>query len=34
MVGALLNARIADSKSADDILLAARRALYREIAAA
>jgi TetR/AcrR family transcriptional regulator, transcriptional repressor for nem operon len=34
MVGALLNARIADAKGADDILRAARHALYREIAAA
>lgn len=33
MVGAMVNARIANSKSADDILRAARRALYREIAA-
>jgi TetR/AcrR family transcriptional repressor of nem operon len=33
MVGAMINARIADAKSADDILRAARRALYREIAA-
>jgi TetR/AcrR family transcriptional regulator, transcriptional repressor for nem operon len=33
MVGAIINARIANSKSADDILRAARRALHREIAA-
>jgi TetR/AcrR family transcriptional repressor of nem operon len=32
MVGAMINARIADAKSADDILRAARHALYREIA--
>jgi TetR/AcrR family transcriptional regulator, transcriptional repressor for nem operon len=34
MVGAMINARVADAKSADDILRAARHALYREIAAA
>jgi|APFre7841882630_1041343.scaffolds.fasta_scaffold24214_2 TetR/AcrR family transcriptional repressor of nem operon len=33
MVGAMINARIANSQSADDILRTARRALYREIAA-
>jgi TetR/AcrR family transcriptional regulator, transcriptional repressor for nem operon len=32
MVGAMVNARIAKSKGGDDILRAARRALYREIA--
>ena len=32
MVGAMVNARIADSKSAEDILRAARHALYREMA--
>jgi hypothetical protein len=30
----MINARVADAKGTDDILLAARRALYREIAAA
>jgi TetR/AcrR family transcriptional regulator, transcriptional repressor for nem operon len=33
MMGAMISARVADSKSADDILRAARHALYREIAA-
>jgi TetR/AcrR family transcriptional repressor of nem operon len=33
LVGAIINARVADAKSADEILHAAREALYREIAA-
>jgi hypothetical protein len=33
MMGAMISARVADAKSADDILRAARHALYREIAA-